>query len=495
MIRAGGYVSAGAPTLLLMACVLAGMAWPWPARGQETSFVVEGVPAGKLKDLIKAYPSATPQLKNLGGGSQVLSVSGESPVGLQLRQLATDYGGSVAEWRADYTSLLVPASLAELTEAQQERVSGLSASRLGVKTSIVKLAPEALRNYALQKGFGVADRMANPKSFSIGMPGDDVVQASRSSIEKTAQRTVWEGHVDGGDTLLISDPAGVRGSIRSGDSVKVIFPVGGDYSAISEYSFRKLPPEHPEGIEADDDSGSNGELMDKPKPEPIGLLENVTIDLLVVYTAEAAGLYADAEDLALDLAVEEANRSFVTSRIGGLKLRVVRAYKGSLPEDGDWEEYMDRLVGTGDGYLDEVHVEREKYKADVVVLLVADDSSCGYAKKVFATKKTAFAVVNMQCAVVNYSLAHEIGHLIGARHDVCVEKRNDPFRYGHGYITPDNSWRTLMAYGDCCASCVREGVWSSPSLTHKGVPAGNNDLANDARVISEYAKRVSRFMQ
>jgi hypothetical protein len=149
------------------------------------------------------------------------------------------------------------------------------------------------------------------------------------------------------------------------------------------------------------------------------------------------------------------------------------------------------MVDKGDGYLEEVHGLRDKYHADVVVLIVDDASGCGLATRVFADASDAFAVVHHECAASSYSLAHEIGHLIGARHDTSIDKNMTPFAYGHGFVN-GTKWRDIMSYKASCGGCPRLPVWSSPTVLIKGEPAGTPDLDN-ARVISEQAARVAAF--
>ena len=93
----------------------------------------------------------------------------------------------------------------------------------------------------------------------------------------------------------------------------------------------------------------------------------------------------------------------------------------------------------------------------------------------------AFAVVHHECAATTYSVAHEIGHIIGARHDLNLDKMMTPFSFGHGYVN-GTKWRDIMSYKESCGGCPRLPVWSSPKVMVKGEPAGTPELDN-ARVI------------
>jgi hypothetical protein len=128
--------------------------------------------------------------------------------------------------------------------------------------------------------------------------------------------------------------------------------------------------------------------------------------------------------------------------------------------------------------MDEIHDLREAHRADVGILIVDDPKTCGLATQVGASADEAFAVVHHECAAANYTVAHEIGHLIGARHE---------FSYVNG-----TKWRDIMSSKDSCGGCPRLPVWSSPTVFVDGEAAGTEEL-NNARVIAEQAWRVAAF--
>jgi peptidyl-Asp metalloendopeptidase len=100
-------------------------------------------------------------------------------------------------------------------------------------------------------------------------------------------------------------------------------------------------------------------------------------------------------------------------------------------------------------------------------------------------------VVHHTCAALTYSITHEIGHLIGARHDKALDPNMTPFPYGHGYVN-GTKWRDIMSYRQGCSGCPRIPYWSNPTTKIRGDAGGTVD-ADNARVILEQAERVAKF--
>jgi hypothetical protein len=219
--------------------------------------------------------------------------------------------------------------------------------------------------------------------------------------------------------------------------------------------------------------------------------EPVTIDLLVAYTPQAASHYTDIKRDLIDVAVEEINQSFRNSGIDNVRIRLVHAYQTNYVEEGTHFEHVFRFADKGDGYMDEVHALRDLYKADVAALIVHDPNGCGLSAAVAPPADRAFTVVHHECAAVSYSLAHELGHLIGARHDLALDDDVRPYPFGHGFVS-GKDWRTMMSYEESCDGCPRLAVWSNPRIKVRGIAAGD-EHADNARVIEEGAARVSGF--
>jgi Metallo-peptidase family M12 len=221
------------------------------------------------------------------------------------------------------------------------------------------------------------------------------------------------------------------------------------------------------------------------------IAKKITIDVMVLYTSKAASKYVDVETDLIANSIEEANQSFIDSAIGNIRLRLVHSQKIDYDEAGGTHfDHLYQMVD-GVGTFSKIGAWRDAKRADVVVLIVDDGAGCGLATRVGADADEAFAVVHHACAALTYSLPHEIGHIIGARHDRLQDVGTSPLTYGHGYVI-GTKWRDIMSYKASCQDCPRLPFWSNPTIKIRGETAGTVD-ADNARVILEQAARVAAF--
>jgi hypothetical protein len=89
-----------------------------------------------------------------------------------------------------------------------------------------------------------------------------------------------------------------------------------------------------------------------------------------------------------------------------------------------------------------------------VVLITSDDTYCGLGYLDIETfSSLAFSLISVYCP---QSLAHEVGHNIGAHHDREAARNTDMSEYNFGYCWDTSSnrcSRSVMAYSGTCCTC------------------------------------------
>lgn len=244
---------------------------------------------------------------------------------------------------------------------------------------------------------------------------------------------------------------------------------------------------HISGIESDVDISSSPILRS-------AAAYDCKIRVLVLYTQNAQSSVSNIKNTILT-AVALTNQSFFNSLIN-YQIELVYVGQTNYTESGYLTD-LTRFRDTGDGYMDDVHTLRNKYSADVCVLLTYDEDLCGIAHGIGVSEADAFCIVSTYstCATSNYSFGHEIGHLLGCRHDPFKDSSTTPYAYGHGYVHPSNAWRTIMAYGNACEWCPRLQYWSNPNVIYNGAPMGTSATHDNSRVWNERSNTVMAFRQ
>ena len=403
-----------------------------------------------------------------------------------------------------------------LSKTQRTMLDLAKTSRATTGVKVVAGPTAQMLEEGLTKGAHTPSASAK---ITLALSDNTILTAARTRVDVGPDASIWRGTIEhsGGQVTLMWWPDGqIAGTVQHEGHFYSIRPMGDSMHAIVDMSADLMPPDHAPLMLV-----SSNDLFGKPRvasslmPVTGGMrllsaerhetqtatrqpgsslsvpTKDVTIDVLVAYTKKAAGYYSDVRRELVDLAIEEANESFRRSNVGQVKLRLVHAYQTDYVEEGGHFDHVWRLADKGDGYLEEVHALRDKYRADVVVLIVDDPQGCGLSTRVHADANEAYAVVHHECAATTYSLAHEIGHIIGARHDLNMDQSMTPFPYGHGYVN-GTKWRDIMSYKESCGGCPRVAVWSSPTVLVNGEPAGTTEQDN-ARVIAEEAIRVAAF--
>ena len=406
-----------------------------------------------------------------------------------------------------------------MSQVQTGIMSETMASRSVMGMTTMRAMDPRKMEHMLMHGIGPTRHGddGQPVRLTLDLSASERVTLVPLRIERKEGHAVWHGKVEStGQTVsLLWWPDGrLAGTIHHKGRAYAIRSLGGREHAVVEIAPEMLPQEHaaapPAMIEKmgmmrdplvhqGDASMLRGGTTAEPDianraADPsvgssVGSLP-VAITVAVAYTRKAAAHYTDIRRDLIEGAIVDANVSFLNSGIDNVRLELVHAYQTDYAESGSHFDHVWRFADKGDGFMEEIGGIRDRHAADVAILLVHDLDGCGLATRVGADAEEAFAVVHHECAQTSYSIAHEIGHIIGARHDIALDTSDSPLPFGHGLVTP--RWRTMMAYKNACNGCPRIPYWSNPGIRFRGVPTGTAQ-ANNAAVIRALAGRVAAF--
>lgn len=288
-----------------------------------------------------------------------------------------------------------------------------------------------------------------------------------------------------GELYLYQTNGFLYGNIHIDSLAYQIEPINKKYAVLlrrdySQYEACPLGETHDEGGK-EKSSNSQQEANSKSMTNP-------TVDVMVLFSNQAAAATTDMQGLALG-SIQSSNTTFSNSD-AGVTFNLVHYQQVSYNESGSASTDRGRLIGTSDGYMDNVHSLRDQYGADVVALIISADSTyCGLAGGIGVGSSAAFTVVVDHCSIGEYTFAHEIGHLAGARHD--QDLGTNPYPYGHGYSYNPAYWHTVMARNN--GTTNRIAYWSNPNKYYGGVAMGTRSWNDNVRVWGQEATRLAGF--
>ncbi len=212
--------------------------------------------------------------------------------------------------------------------------------------------------------------------------------------------------------------------------------------------------------------------------------DRTSITVLAAYTSAASNAAGDIDAL-IRRALDDTNAAYENSRIP-IRLELAASVEVAYTLT-DRIQDLQRLVRPNDGHMDELHDIRDEREADVVAL-IAEERTATINAAVLAEPSTAFLVVHVgTIGAPDYALAHELGHLQGARHTPDRDPSLEPFTFAHAFR--NDSIKTIMATGGQRVV----PYFSGPDQVYEGVVLGDSTLRNAAEVLRLTAAYVSNF--
>ncbi|HET8552639.1 MAG TPA: M12 family metallo-peptidase [Gammaproteobacteria bacterium] len=232
------------------------------------------------------------------------------------------------------------------------------------------------------------------------------------------------------------------------------------------------------------------------------------IDVLIAYSRGVVRTHPGAALAAyLHSLVDAANTAYANSDID-LTLRLAGSVEVDFGDGMSATDLLDCISGQGQSPVGcdtdavrVVHALRAVHTADLV-MMIADTSGAA----VNDTAGIAYEGGSGGCGAAPYcfsadygyaamltgfrdpsTFTHEIGHNLGAGHDIDAPDNGGAFSYSHGHLF-GNDDGTVMAYAD-----HQNLIFSSPDYTCGSAPCGNKQSEDNAETLRQTAGVVAAY--
>jgi hypothetical protein len=293
--------------------------------------------------------------------------------------------------------------------------------------------------------------------------------------------------------------------------------VGGFQKNGAEYSIRKLNSTEvvliknkKKALPKVNDGLVSGLSKDKPVQNRSSTFN--LVDVLVTYP-EGGPISFDEKNALAELFVANTNEIIANTGLAGVtQLRLVGVVTDPTPyQEGNLEALLIQLAGFGSdpSMFAPSRYYREYFGADIVIgMFPRNSASWNYSgiAFIYPYPEKAFGAVLYNGADYSFEaniFSHEVGHIFGMHHQRALVPTHPvpEFQFGHGYQTmlSGGCRSTILAYqtsgpiGSDSAPCVWFPIYSNPLIKSADVQIGDPFTANNARVLTSSAPRLSGF--
>jgi hypothetical protein len=215
------------------------------------------------------------------------------------------------------------------------------------------------------------------------------------------------------------------------------------------------------------------------------------IDVLVVYTTAVKNRFGEPQaQVIAQQAIDAANGAYLNSKIRQ-RVRMVHTQEWVYTETTSGSTDLSNLRNDPN-----IQAARNTHNADLVAMIGEITGACGVGYLIGSSPagnaNNGFTVTDVDCAVGNLTLAHEMGHNMGSHHNP-ENGGTAIFPYGYGHYV-NGVFRTVMSYVDPCPNgCTRRPYFSNPGVLYQGYPTGIENTRDNARLINTTADAIAGY--
>ncbi len=372
-------------------------------------------------------------------------------------------------------------------------------------------------------------------------------------VEHPSGDWTWIGHIAGHpdqQTILTFGGHAAFGSIAQPGTLPLRLTVRNGVGWMVETDPRRVSgiinaatrPQHPDFLVPPKAAAPSGNLLttapsavsfaSAPDMASASTTPATTVDLVLGYTPGFANANGGASGAVtrLNYLVDVTNVAYTNSQISA-KARLVGTVLVNYPDNTSNDSTLEQLTGynstsnlksTPDPAFNSLRAARDQYGADLVSMVRSfrqpTNGGCGVGWLIGGGQSGiapsdeyfGYSVVSDGTSVgadgksyycLDESLAHELGHNMGAAHDVETSKGSNgvldadeygAYPYSFGYKSAAGNFYTVMAYGD--RGQQMERIFSDPRSTFcGGAPCGTADQADNARTLAQTIPIVGTF--
>ena len=383
-------------------------------------------------------------------------------------------GLGAAATQASRTPLFSTATAKSANAADDSGYRTLSANRATTSLRVVQADASLIGDHTDVLRLGLGDLGTAFKQYSRRNPdGTQVWYGTLGKrfglVDTLRYKATGEIADDPNNSVMIVRQGNqMSGTIRANGQLYTLQPLAKGGHVIARIDESKMPADHPAAYT----DMWRASLAEHPQvKDAIARATTrapIVVRVMIVYSTAAASAVGNTTTKS-NLAISESNQSFTNSGVN-VTFQLAGSYTANYV-NSSFDTDLSRFRGTTDGYLDSYHTTRNSIAADVAVLITTNTQYCGLGY-LNSNAASAFSVTAASCMTGYYSFAHEIGHNFGARHDPATDPSTTPVAYAHGYRSPTNAWRTIMAY-NCSPSCPRINYACSTNAPPRSPPSAD----------------------